>query len=436
MRVLDTNGNVGIGTTSPTATLHINGTTQFSGIATLEDSVNVQLRSAANGGARILGEQGNTAARPAIGFFSTNGVDDGGGGNGIFRPLANTMAFATGNAEQMRITSGGAVGIGTTSPTTRLDVNGQAKIRMLTTNPLLDDVVVADSFGVLFKRSASTLGGGGSFWSLSGNALTGNEVLGTTNGFPLRVITNGAERMRVETNGNVGIGTTIPQSTLSVGGPGTSLSQAYIAKSGSFPTRALTVGFDNNLGIFINPLPGGTAGTALWANGLGHFTRLVVGDNGITTNFGYTPGPNNFHVVGTIRVDSMSAGPTSPTVCWDSTTHVLVQCGLSDTRLKTNVSQLTNVLEKLGAVRGVSFIWNSEAKSIGVSSKRREIGVIAQEVEAVFPEVVITPDGGGYKTVDYSKLTAVLIEAVKELKAENDALKMRLEALEKVVRKK
>lgn len=427
---------VGIGTLSPTATLHINGTTRFSGIATLDNSPNVRLRAAANGGARILGEQGNTPVRPAIGFFSTNGIDDSGGGLGIFRPAANAMGFATASAERMRITSGGLVGIGTPAPTQSLDVNGQARIRVLTLNPALNNVVVANANGVLFTRPASTLGGG-NFWSLAGNTLaTGNEFLGTTNGFPLRLFTNNAEQMRVDTNGNVGIGVTNPQSKLSVGAAGTSLSQAYIAKSGGFPTRALTVEFDNNMGIFINPLTGGTTGMALWANGRGHFADLVVGNNGTTTNFGYSPGPDNFHVVGTIRVDGMAAGPTSPTVCWNSTTHVLVQCGMSDTRLKTNVSQLTRVLEKLGAVRGVSFAWNSTAKSIGLSSDRREIGVIAQEVEAVFPEVVISPGGEGYKTVDYSKLTAVLIEAVKELKAENDALKQRLEALEKAVMKR
>jgi len=61
--------------------------------------------------------------------------------------------------------------------------------------------------------------------------------------------------------------------------------------------------------------------------------------------------------------------------------------------------------------------------------------VIAQEVEAVFPELVTQSDNG-YKTVDYDRLTAVLIEAVKELRAENQALKQRVKALEKTVETK
>ena len=52
----------------------------------------------------------------------------------------------------------------------------------------------------------------------------------------------------------------------------------------------------------------------------------------------------------------------------------------------------------------------------------RQIGLIAQEVEKIYPELVLT-DVDGYKSVDYSKLTPILVEAIKELKAENDQLK-------------
>lgn len=80
------------------------------------------------GGARILSAQGNTAANPAIGFqssVSTIGTaeNDGGGGNGIFRPLANTMAFSTTSLERMRITGGGNIGINTQSPLMKLHVH-------------------------------------------------------------------------------------------------------------------------------------------------------------------------------------------------------------------------------------------------------------------------------------------------------------------------
>ena len=118
-------GNVGIGTSTPEAKLHIHGTTRLGGVATIATGTRIQAEHA--GGARILGSQGHTAATPAIGFFSTNGVDDGAGGNGIFRPLANEMAFATQGTERMRIHAGGNVGIGILPPnvaTEKLDVAG------------------------------------------------------------------------------------------------------------------------------------------------------------------------------------------------------------------------------------------------------------------------------------------------------------------------
>jgi hypothetical protein len=83
------------------------------------------LFSPSAGGARILSAQGNTAASPAIGFqssVSSTGAaqEDGGGGNGIFRPLANTMAFATASLERMRIDVSGDLLIGTATALGRL----------------------------------------------------------------------------------------------------------------------------------------------------------------------------------------------------------------------------------------------------------------------------------------------------------------------------
>lgn len=107
----------------------------------------------------------------------------------------------------------------------------------------------------------------------------------------------------------------------------------------------------------------------------------------------------------------------------------------SDVRLKTNIAPLTEALEKLQRIRSISFDWNEVYRSLGRATGHREIGVSAQEVEAVFPELVTTWGEEGYQVVDYSRMTAVLIEAVKALKAENDALKKRMEALERAVEK-
>jgi hypothetical protein len=102
----------------------------------------------------------------------------------------------------------------------------------------------------------------------------------------------------------------------------------------------------------------------------------------------------------------------------------------SDTRLKTNILPLTQVLEKLDQIRGVSFEWNGLHQSAHRDTSGRHIGVIAQDVEAVFPELVTSWEPEGYKAVDYGKLSAVLLEAVKELKREQERLQERVEALE------
>ncbi len=90
----------------------------------------------------------------------------------------------------------------------------------------------------------------------------------------------------------------------------------------------------------------------------------------------------------------------------------------SDYRLKSNVSTIENALDKVDQMRGVEFDWNDKQDSW----EGHDIGVIAQEVEKVIPEIVIERDDG-YKAVSYHKLTALLIEAVKELKEEIKELK-------------
>jgi hypothetical protein len=95
----------------------------------------------------------------------------------------------------------------------------------------------------------------------------------------------------------------------------------------------------------------------------------------------------------------------------------------SDARLKKDIVGIDNALQRVSQLRGVNYQWAD--RSWGEGS---QIGVIAQEVEEVFPEVVST-DNQGYRSVSYRKLVAPLIEAVKELKAENENLKLRLEQL-------
>ena len=100
----------------------------------------------------------------------------------------------------------------------------------------------------------------------------------------------------------------------------------------------------------------------------------------------------------------------------------------SDRSLKQDVVTVTDVLPKLDGIRAVSFQWNAQAQALGNPAGRRQIGVLAQDVLPAFPELVTTQNlqGKDYQAVDYGRLTVVLLEAVKELKAETDALKLQL----------
>ena len=95
----------------------------------------------------------------------------------------------------------------------------------------------------------------------------------------------------------------------------------------------------------------------------------------------------------------------------------------SDERLKENIVPLSGALDKVKALRGVSFDWkelNEEEKSTVHSHEGHDIGVIAQEIQAQYPELV-TERENGYLAVDYVKLTAVLLQSIKELDAKVEA---------------
>jgi Chaperone of endosialidase/Major tropism determinant N-terminal domain len=81
----------------------------------------------------------------------------------------------------------------------------------------------------------------------------------------------------------------------------------------------------------------------------------------------------------------------------------------SDERLKKNITIIPDALDKVNKISGVGFEWNEKSGKTG-----KDYGVIAQEIEKVLPELVVTRDDG-YKAVRYEKIIALLIEAVKEL---------------------
>lgn len=82
----------------------------------------------------------------------------------------------------------------------------------------------------------------------------------------------------------------------------------------------------------------------------------------------------------------------------------------SDIKLKDNISNITNSLEKIDKINGVEFDWKENELHTG-----HDVGIIAQEIEEVLPEAVTTRENG-IKAVRYEKLIPLLIECIKDLK--------------------
>jgi hypothetical protein len=100
----------------------------------------------------------------------------------------------------------------------------------------------------------------------------------------------------------------------------------------------------------------------------------------------------------------------------------------SDRRLKKNITTLDGALDKILNLRGVSFEWKKVEGRMSNPQKGIQLGVVAQEVEAVVPELVKT-DAEGYKSVAYANITALLIEAVKAQQTTIDVQQAQMEAL-------
>ncbi len=98
----------------------------------------------------------------------------------------------------------------------------------------------------------------------------------------------------------------------------------------------------------------------------------------------------------------------------------------SDRRWKTDLAVITNAMEKIEAINGYYYKWRDRPDTT------IQVGVIAQEIEAVLPEVVST-DAQGYKSVDYSKLTALLIQGMKEQQVEIGSLESAVSSLQSSV---
>ena len=158
----------------------------------------------------------------------------------------------------------------------------------------------------------------------------------------------------------------------------------------------------------------GTAGQALLSDGDGTFTWGQAGET-------YTAG-TGITLAGTEFSIGQSVG-TADTVQFAEVraTGDVIAAYTSDKRLKDNIKPIENALAKIESIGGYSFDWNDKQQTYTGT----DLGVLAQEIEAIAPELVIDRETG-YKAVRYEKLVAVLIEGIKELSAKVNELENKL----------
>ena len=204
-------------------------------------------------------------------------------------------------------------------------------------------------------------------------------------------------------------------STISLDGTGTVGAGTYGSTSAANKIHTITVDAYGRISAIATGATGDiygvTAGAGLTGGGTsGTVTVNVVGGNGITAN------ADNIELNGTYTGTwAVTGGITA--------TADVVAYASSDERLKDNIEIISNPIEKVQSLKGVTWNWNDNADELQKSTPN--VGVIAQDVEKVLPQLVNTRDNG-FKAVDYAKLTGLLIEAIKEQQKQIDELKSKL----------
>ena len=479
---------------------------------------NVSITSALNVGGVATFSAGSAAA-PSI---TTTGDTN----TGIFFPAADTIAFTEGGVESMRIDSSGQVGIGTASPQAPLHVKGSGATEILR-------LETTDSVGDCYIRYTDAGGAKGYLGFVE--SATDNFVIQNIENSPMLFYTNNTEKMRLDSSGNLGIGTASPGQKLEVAGnilvntSGNPYAEIKTSGSGNNPALKLTADTNswtfqgtfsntyddllvmynattvlgvNNLGnfqlaatltgnghlYFTNSADGGTQGyigdAKSLISGAANSTLGVRGESGIlfgigateraritsggtllvgTTTGAYTgAGCINSEVssVNDFCFSGVNTNATNPrglylrntnTTAGDyaiyfeasavtkfyvngngviHSTNTSVQ-SISDARHKENVRDLDKGLVEVLALKPRRFDWK-EGKGTGAKDVA---GFIAQEVEAVLPELVgewkeSIDAKEKFKSIGMANVIPMLVKAIQEQQAIITALTARLTTLE------
>ncbi len=369
-----------------------------------------------------------------------NSTTTGSGGLITTGDASNELQIQTADTTRMTINSSGNVGVGTTSP---LSVANQTSVTINGTNYGRVDLYSGGS-----QRA---------YWY----GYSSGSALGAAGATYLAFDTNSSERMRIDSSGNVGIGTSSIDSWAKLKIQGTAGAQTGAAQQLIISAPTTTAG--QGAGIRLNASSGsneaiGVIGVVNEASGLAGAMTFHVYDLGATI-----PERMRLTSAGNLLFGTTSASDARINTYHDNTALYSLDCNsssntgtqyylnfkrqgtaagyltsnnstsvqlnnTSDVRLKENIQDAGSALPSVMAAQVRQFDWKENR------SPHQDFGFIAQELVDVIPEAVTVGtdnEDGTVKMpwgVDYSHIVPRLVKAIQELKAENDALKARLDA--------
>ncbi len=395
-------GEVGIGTTSPDAKLHIQGGSS--------DQKVLEISTAQLDGPYTAYKNTNSGTT-TLGFIgNSQGIMNSGNTNFGIR-ANNDLTFSSGGAtERMRIKSDGNVGIGTNDPDSLL-------------------VVQADAHNKAFagKRSATEF-----LWFLRNESNSGRfQLMNSSNNTTIEMT---AANGRV-TQAQMVAGTAFALSNGGFATLGSTSSSVPIAIAidGDASTASIVVPTNKNVCIGGVYNYAGTGVTSLNINGTdypllafysGSTLRTTLISYSNNTYFGHAHASAKWSYENGTGMMGELSGAGNFTVKGD----VVAYGSPSDKRLKENIKPIESALDKVEKLQGVTFDWKDKKQDKAYDPDqgwKHDIGFIAQDVQKVVPELV-RENEDGMLSMRHQGIAPILLEAIKELKAEVEELKKQI----------